>query len=84
MGLTNFFPLSCLLSKAKGLPSYNKIAPIPWPKASKYTIIVFLKSIVAKKGVVHISSLSVSKYLVSSYVQENASLFNNVVRGVED
>jgi hypothetical protein len=68
MGLTKFFPLSWLLSKARGLPSYIKIAPIPWLEASHFTINVFVKSGVAKMGVVHIASLSFSKDLVASLV----------------
>jgi hypothetical protein len=69
-------------SKVRGLPSYIKTTPIPWPKESHSTIKVFLKLGVAKIGVLHISPLSFSKSLASSLVQENDSLFNNSIRGV--
>jgi hypothetical protein len=71
-----------MLSKERGLPYYIKIAPIPWPKASHSTINVFVKVGVARMRVVHIASLSFSKDLVDASIQENASFFNNVVRGV--
>ena len=53
---------------------------MPWDEASHSIINYFVKSSVARSGVVHISSLSFSKVLVASRVQENTSLFNNVVR----
>jgi hypothetical protein len=82
MGLNNFFPLSGLLSKERGLPSCIKTAPIPWLEASHSSINVFLKLGVAKMGVLHIAYLIFSKDLVSSSVKENASFFNNFIRGV--
>jgi hypothetical protein len=71
-----------LLSKAKGLPSCIKTTPIPWHEASHSAIKKIVKSGVAKTRVVHIASLSFSKDLIASPVQENDSLFNNVIRGV--
>ena len=65
-----------------GIPSYIKMTPIPFPKASHFTIKVFVKSGVAKTGARHIFSLRCSKALVVSGVHENASFFNNVVRDV--
>ena len=64
-----------------GLPSCIKTTPIPFPGASHSTIKVFVKSGVAKTGARHIESLRCSKALVASGVHENASFFNNVVRG---
>ena len=64
-----------------GLPSYIKISPIPFPKASHSTIKDFVKSGIAKIGARHIASLRCSKALVASGVRENASFFNNFVRG---
>ena len=64
-----------------GLPSCIKTAPIPFLEASHSTINVFVKSGVAKTGATHIASLRCSKALVASGVHENASFFNNVVRG---
>ena len=40
-----------------------------------------MKSGVAKTGAWHIASLRCSKAFVASGVHENASFFNNVVRG---
>ena len=65
-----------------GLPACIKTTPIPFPKASHSIIKVFVKSSVAKTGVMYIASLRCSKALVASRVHENASFFNNVVRGV--
>ena len=65
-----------------GLCSCIKTTPIPFPEASHSTIKVFLKSGVAKTSAWHIAYLRSSKDFVASEVQENASLFNNVVRGV--
>jgi len=73
MGLNKLLPLSQMLSKRMGLPYLIKIAPILWPKASYSTKNVFVKSDVARMGVVHISSSIFSKYLVASLVQENVS-----------
>jgi hypothetical protein len=70
-----------MFSKERGLPYCIKNAPIPWPNASHYSINVFVKLGVANMRVVHIASLSFSKDLDSSSAQENASFFNNVVRG---
>ena len=64
-----------------GLPSCIKSKPIPFPEASHSIIKVFVKSSVAKTGARNIASLRCSKTLVSSGVHENASFFNNVVRG---
>ena len=64
-----------------GPPSCIKKTPIQFPEASHSTIKVFVKSGVAKTGDMHIASLRCSKALVSSGVHENASLFNNVLRG---
>ena len=64
-----------------GLPSYIKTAPIPFLEASHSIIKVFLKSGVTKTGARNIASLICSKALVASGVHENASFFNNVVRG---
>ena len=64
-----------------GLPYCIKTTPIPFPKASHSTIKVLVKSGVAKTGVRHIASLRCLEALVASGVDENASLFNNVVRG---
>jgi hypothetical protein len=69
MGLSKFFPLSWLLSKGRGLPSRIKTEPIPWIEASHTTINVFVKSSVAETRVVHVASLSFSKYLVAFLVQ---------------
>jgi hypothetical protein len=52
------------------------------PEDSQSTIKVFVMSRMAKRRVVCIASLSFSKYLVASCVQENASFFNDVVMGV--
>jgi hypothetical protein len=68
MGLTKFFPLIWLISKAMGLPYYIKTAPIPWSEASHSTVNVFVKSGVAGTREVHIASLSFSKDLVASSV----------------
>ena len=70
------------LSKATGLPSCIKTTPIPFPEASHSIIKAFVKSGVDKTGARHIASLRCSKALVASGVHENASFFNNVVRGV--
>ena len=65
-----------------GLSSCIKTPPIPFPEASLSTIKVFVKSSVAKTGGWHISSLRCPKAFVAYGVHENASFFNNVVRGV--
>ena len=65
-----------------GLPSCIKTTPIPFPEASHSTINVFVKFGVAKTSACHIASSRCSKALVASGVHENASIFNNVVRGV--
>ena len=65
-----------------GLSYFIKTTPIPFPEASHSTIKVFVKSYVAKTGAWHIASLKCSKAFVASGVHENASFFNNVVRGV--
>jgi hypothetical protein len=80
--LTIFFRLSCILSKERDLPSFIKTAPIPRPEASHSTIKEIVKAGVFRTGAVHIAALSFSKYLVASFVQENASFSNNVFRGV--
>ena len=66
-----------------GLPSCIKTTPIPFLEASHSTINFFVKFGVAKIGARQIASLICSKALVASGVQENASLFNNVVRGAD-
>jgi len=70
------------LSKEMDLPSCIKKTPIPFPKASHSTIKVFVKSRVAKIGAWYFASLRWSEALIVSGVQENASFFSNVVRGV--
>ena len=65
-----------------GLPYCIKKTPIPFPEASNSTIKFFVRSGVAKTGARNISSLICSKALVALGVHENASFFNNVVRGV--
>jgi hypothetical protein len=74
MGLCKSLPLSGRLSKARGLPSYIRTTPIPFPE-------VFVKYGVVKTGVVHITSLSCSKDLVASGVHENASFLVSAVKG---
>ena len=69
------------LSKAMGLSSCIKTTPIPFPEASHSTIKVFVKFGVAKISAWHISYLRCLKAFVASGVHENASFFNNVVRG---
>ena len=64
-----------------GLPSCIKTTPIPFPEASHSTIKVFVKSGVAKTDARHIYSLRCSKALVALGLLENASFFNNFVRG---
>ena len=64
-----------------GLPSYIKTTPIPFPEASHSIIKVFVNYGVAKTGARHITSLRCSNAVVASRVHENASFFNNVVRG---
>ena len=64
-----------------GLPYCIKTTPIPFLEASHSTIKVFVKYNVAKTSARHIASLRCSKALVASGVHENASFFNNVVRG---
>ena len=64
-----------------GLPSSIKTTPNPFPEASHSIIKVFVKSGVVKAGAWNIASLRCSKALVASGVHENASFFNNVVRG---
>ena len=64
-----------------GLPYCIKTTPIPFLEASHSTINAFVKSGVANTGARHIDSLICSKDLVASRVHENASFFNNVVRG---
>jgi len=64
-----------------GLSSFIKTTPIPFLEASHSTIKVFVKSGVAKTGAWHIAYLIYSKASIASGVHENASLFNNVVRG---
>ena len=64
-----------------GLPSCIKTTPIPFPKASHSAIKVTVKSGTTKTGAWHIASLRFSNDLVASGVQENATFFNNVVRG---
>jgi hypothetical protein len=81
MVLCKSFPLSGQLSKARGLPSCIRTTPIPFPDASHSTLKVFVKSGVVKIGYFHITSLSCSKYLVSSGVHENASFLVSVVKG---
>jgi hypothetical protein len=75
------FPLSGQLSKARGLPSYIRTTPIPFPEASHSTIKVFVKFGVVKTGALHITSLSCSKSLVASGVHENASFLVSVIKG---
>ena len=67
--------------KSNGSSLFIKTTPIPFPEASHSTIKVFVKSGVAKTGARHVASLRCSKALVASVVHENASFFNNVVRG---
>jgi hypothetical protein len=81
MGLCKSLPLSGQLSKARGLPSCIRTAPIPFPEASHSTIKVFVKSGVVKIGAVHITSLSCSKDLVASGVHENAFFLVSAVKG---
>jgi hypothetical protein len=81
MGLCKSFPLSDQLSKARGLPSCIRIAPIPFPEASHSTINVFVKFGVVKTGTLHITSLSCSKALVASGVHENASFLVSFIKG---
>jgi hypothetical protein len=64
MGLSKVFPLSWILSKANGLPSCIKTAPIPWPEASHSITNVFVKSGVARMRVVHIASFFNKKKLI--------------------
>ena len=64
-----------------GITYCIKTTPIPFPEASHSTIKIFVKSGVAKTGARHIASLRCAKALVSLGVHENASFFNNVVRG---
>ena len=82
MGLCKSLPLSGRLSKARGLPSCIRAAPIPILEASHSTIKVFVKSGVVKTGDFHITSLSCSKALVASGVHENASFLVSAVKGV--
>ena len=82
MGLCKSFPLSGQPSKARGLPSCIRTTPIPFPEASHSIIKVFVKSGVVKTGDLHITSLSCSKYLVSSRVHENASFLVSIIKGV--
>jgi hypothetical protein len=81
MGFCKSFPLSGLISKSRGLPSYIRTTPIPFLEASLSTIKVFVKSGVVKTGALHIASLSCSKSCVFSRVHENASFLVNVVKG---
>jgi hypothetical protein len=62
MGLSKFFLLIWFLSKERGLTSCFKIAPISCLEALHSTINVFGNSGVAKIGVVHMASLSFSKF----------------------
>ena len=64
-----------------GLPSYIKTTQIPFPEASHSTIKVFVKFGIPKTSASHIASLRCSKALDASEVNENAYLFNNVIRG---
>ena len=64
-----------------GLPSSIKTTSIPFPEASHSTIKNFVKSGVAETCARHIASLRCSKALVALVVHENASFFNNIVRG---
>jgi hypothetical protein len=82
MGLCKSFSLSGRLSKSRGLPSYIRTTPIPFPEASYSTIKVFVKSGVVKTGSLHITSLSCSKALVAYGVHENASFLVSVIKGV--
>ena len=70
-----------MTSNAMGLPSCIKTTPISFPEASHSTIKVFLKSGVANIGALHIAYLRSLKAFVAFGVQENASLFNNVIKG---
>lgn len=63
------------------LPFFIRMAPMPFPEASHSIINVFLKYGVARTGALHIASLSCSKALVASGVQENASFFSKFVKG---
>ena len=64
-----------------GLPFCIKTTLIPFLEASHSTIQFFVNFGVAKTGARHIASLRCSNALVYLGVHENASLFNNVVRG---
>jgi hypothetical protein len=81
MGLCKSLPLSGRLSKDRGLPSYIRTAPIPFPNASHSTVKVFVKSGVVKTRALHITSLSYSKDLVASGVHENASFLVSAIKG---
>jgi len=53
-----------------GLPSCINETPIPFPRASHYTIKVFLKSRVGKTRAWHVDSLIFSKDVVASRLQK--------------
>ena len=75
------FPLIGWLVKEIKCPSHISTAPIPFPEASHSVIKVFVNFGVNKKRALHMAYLSCWKAWVSSRVQENASFFNNDVRG---
>src|ERR1700733_12706938 len=81
IALLKNFPLIGRLSKAMGLSSCIRTAPIPFPEASHSTIKVFVNPGVGKTSGWHIGCLRCSKAFVASRVHENASFFNNIVRG---
>jgi hypothetical protein len=82
MGLSKLFPFSWMLSKEMVIPYCIKSAQIPCTEASHSTIKVFVNTRISWIGVIHIANLRFSKALFSSLIQENASFFNNVARGV--
>jgi hypothetical protein len=81
MGLCKYLPLSGQISKARGLPSCIRTAPIPFPEVSHSIIKVFVKSGVVKTEDVHITYLSCSKDLDASGVHENSSFLVSAVKG---
>ena len=63
------------------ISSCIKTTPIPFPKASHSTKKVFVKLDVANTGAWYIASLRCSNAYIASGFHENASVFNDVVRG---
>jgi hypothetical protein len=79
--LTNSFPLNCLLSKSKSLPSCINMAPIPCSYASHLAMNFLPKSSVSNTGVEYIASFKSENAKVTSSFHSNEVFLKIYVSG---